>query len=138
MKRVFTGLAAVLFLAVVAQFFLAASGAFDSAPTEEAFQPHRVLGYSIFVLAVVVTVVGAIAQMPRRIVGIAGLAVVLVLVQVMIAEVAKAFGDGSTAGHLIFGLHAVNGLLTMGATETVVQRTRKVTVKPAEPSRVAT
>lgn len=98
MKRVFTGLAALLFLAVIAQFFLAASGAFDSAPTDEAFQPHRVLGYSILILAVVVTVVGAIAQMPRRIVGIAGLAVVLVLVQVVIAEVAKAFGDGSTAG----------------------------------------
>ena len=83
------------------------------------------------------TIVAALARMPRRLIGIAGLAVGLVLVQVVIAEVAKAFGDGTSAGHLVFGLHAVNGLLTMGATETVVQRARKVAVKTAEPSRVA-
>jgi cytochrome b561 len=137
MKRVFTGLAALLFLAVIAQFFLAASGAFDTAPTEEAFQPHRALGYSILILAVVVTVAGAIARMPGRLIGMAGLAVGLVLVQVVIAEVAKAVGDGSSAGHLIFGLHAVNGLLIMGVTETIVQRSRKIAWKPTEPSRVA-
>jgi cytochrome b561 len=137
MKRVFTGLAALLFLAVIAQFFLAASGAFDPAPTEEAFQPHRALGYLILILALVVTVAGAVARMPGRLIGMAGLAVGLVLVQVVIAEVAKAVGDGSTAGHLIFGLHAVNGLLIVGVTATNLRRARKIAWKPAESDRIA-
>jgi cytochrome b561 len=137
MKRVFTGLAALLLLAVIAQFFLAAIGAFDAAPTEEAFQPHRALGYSILILAVVVAVAGAAARMPGRLIGMAGLAVGLVLVQVVIAEVAKAVGDSSSAGHLIFGLHGVNGLLIMGVTETIVQRSRKIAWRPAESDPIA-
>lgn len=137
MKKAFTALAALLLLAVVAQFFLAATGAVDNASTEEAFQPHRMLGYSILVLAVVVTLVGAIARMPGRLVGMAGLAAGLVILQVVIREVAKAIGDGSIAGPVVFGLHAINGLLIMGVTETIVQRSRKVWRKPAEPSRTA-
>jgi hypothetical protein len=35
MRRVFAGLATLLVLVVVAQFFLAASGAFDTAPNDE-------------------------------------------------------------------------------------------------------
>ena len=45
MRKVFAVLATLLVLVVVAQFFLAASGAFDTAPNDESFQPHRALGY---------------------------------------------------------------------------------------------
>lgn len=140
MKKVFTVLAGLLFLAVIVQFFLAATGAFYDAPIAEAFQPHRMLGYAIFVLAIVVTVFGAIARIPGRIVGITGLVVGLVLLQVVIAETAEAIG---AAGHIVFGLHALNALAIMGASETVVQRSRKLAWKPKElgkpeePSRVA-
>lgn len=89
MKRFVTGLAALLFLAVIVQFFLAASDAFDAAPTEEAFGPHRLLGYAVFLFAVVVAVVGAIARLPGRLIGLAALAAGLVLGQVLISELAR-------------------------------------------------
>lgn len=132
MKKVFTVLAAVLLLAVVVQFFLAAMGAFDSAPSEQAFAPHRTLGYVIFFLAIVLTVVGAIARMPGRIIGTAGLVVGLVLLQVVIAEVSQAIG---AAGHIVFGLHAVNAIAIGGVSQTIVQRSRTLAWKPKERSR---
>jgi cytochrome b561 len=128
MRRLFALLAALLVLAVVAQFFLAASGAFDTAPKEESFQSHRALGYVIFLLAVLLTIVGALARMPGRLIGMAGLVAGLTVVQVVIAMLAKAFndtGDTSTAaGQLVFGLHAVNGLFILSTAGTVAKRAR--------------
>jgi hypothetical protein len=137
MKKVFTGMAALLVAAVITQFYLAASGAFNEAPIEESFQPHRMLGYAILVLAILVTIVGAVSRMPGRLIGMAGLVAGLVILQILIREISKAFGDGSTVGHLIFGLHAINGLLIMGVSEEVVRRSRKISWKPAEPVRTA-
>ena len=47
MRKVFAGLAVALALTVVAQFYLAASGAFDPAPADESFGTHRAVGYGI-------------------------------------------------------------------------------------------
>lgn len=130
MKRAFTGLAALLLLAVIAQFYLAASGAYDTAPVEESFQPHRTLGYVILVFALVLTIAAAIARMPRRLVGLAGLVTGLVIGQSVIREVARAFGDGSSGGHLVFGVHAINGLVIIGVIGMIVRQSRKVARKP--------
>jgi hypothetical protein len=73
MRKVLAGLAALLMLAVVVQVFLAAGGAFDTAPKDEAFRPHRVLGYVILLLAMVLTVVAALVRMPGRLIGLCGL-----------------------------------------------------------------
>ncbi|SDI19737.1 DUF6220 domain-containing protein [Nonomuraea jiangxiensis] len=137
MSKVIIGLAGLLLGAVVVQFYLAAVGAFDPAPTEEAFQPHRVLGYSILALAVVVTLVAAVARMPGRLIGTAGLLVGLVLVQALIRQVAASFGDASAVGPFVFGLHAVNGLLIMGVIEMIMRQARQVSQKAAEPTHVA-
>jgi hypothetical protein len=129
MRRTFAVLATVQVLAVVAQFFLAASGAFDTAPNDESFQPHRMLGAGLVLLAVLVTVVAAIARVPGRLIGLSGLIAGLALVQFVIATIAKAFDDGdtsTTAGQLIFGLHAVNGLGIMALAGTVVRRARQL------------
>ncbi|MEU6008155.1 DUF6220 domain-containing protein [Streptomyces sp. NPDC047453] len=128
MRKAFAWLAALLMLAVVAQFFLAASGAFDTAPDDESFKPHRALGYGIVLLAVVLTVVAALARMPRRLIGLSGLVVGLGILQPVIAVIAEAFGDSgdtTTAGRLVFGLHAVNGLLMMSVVRTVLQQARR-------------
>jgi asparagine N-glycosylation enzyme membrane subunit Stt3 len=130
MKRAFTGLAALLLLAVIAQFYLAASGAYDTAPVEESFQPHRTLGYVILVFALVLTIAAAIARMPRRLVGLAGLVTGLVIGQSVIREVARAVGDASSGGHLVFGLHAINGLVIIGVIGMIVRQSRKITRKP--------
>jgi hypothetical protein len=130
MRRVFAGLAALLMLAVVVQFFLAGSGAFDTAPNDEAFRPHRALGYVTVLLAVVLTLVAALIRMPGRLIGLSGLVVGLGILQPVIAVIAKAFGDGedtTAAGQLVFGLHAVNGLVIMSVIRIILQQARELT-----------
>ncbi|WP_280243330.1 DUF6220 domain-containing protein [Nocardia abscessus] len=137
MKRAFTGLAALLLLAVIAQFYLAASGAYDTAPVEESFQPHRTLGYVILVCALVLTIAAAIARMPRRVVGLAGLVTGLVIGQSVIREVARSVGDGASGGNLVFGVHAINGLVIVGVIGMIVRQSRKIARQSAEPVRTA-
>ncbi|MEV0663098.1 DUF6220 domain-containing protein [Actinomadura luteofluorescens] len=137
MRRAFAVLAALLMLAVVAQFFLAASGAFDTAPNDESFRLHRALGYGIVLFAVLVTVVGALARMPGPLIGRSGLVAGLAVLQGVIAAIAKAFEDsgGSTAaGELVFGLHAVNGLAIMAVLGMIIRRARESSA-PAAPAR---
>jgi FtsH-binding integral membrane protein len=140
LRRVFAGLAALLVLVIVVQFFLAASGAFSTAPKDESFQPHRALGYVIFLLPVVMTIVAALARMPGRLIGMAALIAGLTVVQVVIAVLATAFDDtggtSTTAGQFVFGLHAINGLIMLALAMTVAQRARglsrsAVTAQPA-------
>ena len=128
MRRVFAVFAALLVLVVVTQFFLAASGAFDTAPKDESFQPHRALGYAILLFAVLLTIVAALARMPRRLVGMTGLVAGLTVGQALIGALADGFngtdGTSTTAGQLIFGLHAVNGLAVMTVAATVARKAR--------------
>jgi hypothetical protein len=135
MRKVFTGLAILLTVAVLVQFFLAAYSAFDTAPNEEAFQPHRAVGYGILFFAILMTIVAAAARMPGRLIGMTGLVAGLVLVQALIAMIARAFGDAdssTTAGQLVFGLHAINGLIIMGVAGGIARRTRELS-RPAAP-----
>jgi hypothetical protein len=130
MRRTFSGLASILMLAVVVQLFLAGSGAFDTAPNDESFAPHRALGYLILLLAVLLVVGGAVARMPGRLLGMSALVVGLALLQPVIAVVAGGLdesGDGATqAGKLVFGLHAVNGLVIATVLGTLVRRSREL------------
>jgi len=125
-RRLFALLATLLVLVVVAQFFLAASGAFDTAPNDESFQPHRALGYGIVLFAILVTVVAALARMPGRLIGMTALVAGLAVVQGLIRALAAAFNDtgntSTTAGRLIFGLHAVNGLVILALAGNVARR----------------
>jgi hypothetical protein len=128
LRRVFALLATLLVLVVVAQFYLAATAAFDTAPKDESFQPHRALGYGIVLFAIVLTIVAALARMPGRLVGMTGLIAGLGILQPVIAVIADAFGDSAdtstTAGKSVFGLHAVNGLIIMAVAGTVARRAR--------------
>ena len=129
MRRIFAALATLLMLAVVLQFLLAGSGAFDTAPNEESFQPHRTLGYGILLLAVLLTLIAALARMPGRLIGMTGLVAGLALVQPVIRAIASAFGETgdstSTVGELIFGLHAVNGLIIMAVVGMILRQARE-------------
>jgi hypothetical protein len=128
-RKVFTGLMTVLMVTVAVQFFLAASGAFDPAPPDESFGLHRGLGFLILLLALVAIAVGALARMPGHVVGRTGLVLGLVVLQPVIAGVARAVADsdgGSTAGQMVFGLHGVNGLLIMALVATSLRRSRAV------------
>jgi hypothetical protein len=123
MRKAFTGLAMLLMLAVVAQFFLAASGAFDTAPNDESFKPHRALGYGIVLFAVLMTIVAAAARLPGRLIGLTGLVAGLAAVQGVIGAIAKAFGG--TGGEFVFGLHALNALVIVAVIRTVAREARE-------------
>jgi hypothetical protein len=133
MRKTFTGLAGLLMLAVVAQFFLAASGAFDTAPNDESFRPHRALGYGLVLFAVLLTIVAAAARMPGRLIGLTGLVAGLAALQGVIGAVAKAFGD--TGGQVVFGLHAVNALVIVAVIRTIFREARELSASavPAQP-----
>ncbi|NNH74920.1 hypothetical protein HLB23_34580 [Nocardia uniformis] len=137
MKKVFTGMAALLLLAVIAQFYLAAGGAFDTAPNEESFQPHRMLGNAILVFAFVVTIAAAIARMPGRLIGLSGLVAGLAIVQSVIREIAKSLGDGTSASGLIFGLHAINGLVILGVIGMIVRQSQRISWTPVDLARTS-
>ncbi len=115
MRRVCALLATLLVLVVVAQFFLAASGAFDTAPIDESFQPHRGLGYGIILFAILLTIVAALARMPGRLIGMTGLVAGLGVVQALIRRIADALngtGDTSTtAGKAVSKAFADRGIL---------------------------
>jgi hypothetical protein len=108
MRKAFAGLAIVLMLTVVAEFYFAARGGFSTAPRAESYQPHHALGYVIFLLPLVMAIAAALARLPRRLIGLSLLVSGLTSIQVLIAKVAHAAGD--QAGPFIFGLHAVSGL----------------------------
>lgn len=137
MKRVFAGLATLLLLAVVIQFYLAASGAFDTAPNEESFHPHRALGNAIILLAVVLTIAAALARIPGRLIGSAGLVAGSAILQSVIREVAGLVGGSSGTGHVIFGLHAINGLVIVGVLGMIVRQSWQMSREPVQPARTA-
>jgi hypothetical protein len=122
MRKVFLALAGLLLLVVVTQFFFAASGAFGR--SEEAYRPHHIFGYVIFIVAAVVAIVGAMARVRGRLVGEAASVAGLTGLQVIIAEVAGSFDHGSLAGQLIFGCHALTGLAILGVSGLIFRQAR--------------
>jgi hypothetical protein len=128
-RKVFAWSAALLVVVIVVQFFLAASAAFDTAPKDESFQSHRALGYGIVVIALLVTVLAAVARVPGRLVGMTGLIAGLAVVQGLIRALAGAFGETGRAGPLVFGLHAVNALAIMALAMTVTRTARTLATR---------
>ena len=122
MRKVFTGVTALLTLAVIGQFFLAGRGAFSAN-----FDPHRGLGYVTIFLSAAVLLVGALARMPGRILGMFGLVVGLLVLQPMTVTLAEGRDDMSTGG-LVLGLHAVNGAVILGILMRIIHTSRAVSV----------
>ncbi|RIQ34750.1 DUF6220 domain-containing protein [Jiangella rhizosphaerae] len=130
MRKVYLGFAVLILAAVVVQFYLAAVGAFDTAPNDEAFDAHAIFGSILLLLAVVATIVAALARVGGRLIGMTAGIAGLVLLQSLIRVLADAFnesGDTSTtAGTLVFGLHALNGLAIMGLSGRVLADARRL------------
>jgi hypothetical protein len=108
MRKAFAGLALLLFVLVVAQFYFAAAGAGSTGSREAAYRPHHALGYVIFIVPVVMMAVAALGRMPGRLIWMPALVSALTSLQVVIAEQGKSL-DGA-ARSVVFGLHAFNGL----------------------------
>jgi hypothetical protein len=137
-RRVYLSLAGLLMLAVVAQFYFAAVGAFDKPQDDNSFALHSLTGMLIIpVLSLLATVAAALARAPGRLIGLSILPLGLVVVQVLIIVVGNVFSDngGDTttpAALVILGLHAINGLAIMGVAGAVLAGARRLAVAPRE------
>jgi hypothetical protein len=145
MRRVFVVLSGLLFLAILAQFYFAAVGAFDRPQDDDSFALHSIVGMMVIpLLSILATVSAALARAPGRLIGLSLAPLGLVVVQVLIIVVGNAISGGSdedtgAAGLFVFGLHAVNALLVMGAAGAVLRRARafaaeKTTVDTPQPT----
>jgi hypothetical protein len=123
-RRAFAVLAVLQLLIVLAQFYLAATGAFSARPTDEAFEPHKALGYVTFIVPVVMAIVAAAGRLPGRLTGLSALVAGLVTVQVIVAKIAESLGAEGTAGPLLFGLHALAALVIAGVAGDLARRSR--------------
>ena len=99
-------------LAGVTQIFLAGLGAFrlqdQAGAGDSAFAPHRALGFSMGVVALLILVLVVIARPGAR--AIAGSAMLVLLTGLMQSLLA-----GFAEDHVVFGaLHALDGLLILG------------------------
>ena len=93
MRKAFAGLAILLMLVVVAEFYFAARGGFSTAPRAESYRPHHALGYVIFLLPLLMAVVAAVARLPRRLIGLSVLVAGLTAVQGSPATPARSSSD---------------------------------------------
>ena len=133
MRKIFTVLAGLLLVAVVAQFYLAAVGAFARPQDDRSYALHDLNGMVIIpLLALLATAAAALAKAPGRLIGLAILPLGLVIVQLLIVILGRAVSgteDHTTpAGLAILGLHAINGLATMAVAGLVLRRARLLAI----------
>jgi hypothetical protein len=130
-RRVYVTLAGLLVLAVVAQFYLAAVGAFAKPQDDQSFALHMLNGMMIIpALSLLATLFAALARAPGRLIGLTAAPTGLILLQVLITEVGKNLGasteDATTPAALaLLGLHAINGLAIMAVVGITMRRARQ-------------
>lgn len=118
--RFWTG---VLHVLIGVQFFLAGYGALGAGDTAESFSLHIMGGRLIAVVALLGIVFAALARAGGKLVGLSAGVFGLVLLQSVIAVVSV---GGTTAGQIIFGLHAINALMIMGVAEAAGKEAKRV------------
>jgi hypothetical protein len=134
-RRVYLALSGLLLLAILAQFYFAAVGAFAKPQDDNSFALHDLDGSIIIpALSLLLTIVAAVARAPGRLIGLSALPLGLVVVQMLIVALGRALNtsaDQTTpAGLAILGLHAVNGLAIMAVAGTLMRRARELAGAP--------
>jgi Family of unknown function (DUF6220) len=134
MRKLYVGLCALLLAAMVAQFYFAAVGAFARPQRDDSFALHDATGSMIIpALGLLVILAAALARAPGRLIGRSAAPLGLVAVQALIVVLGRALGDGDAttpAGLAILGLHAVNGMATIGVTGMLLRRARAFAAAP--------
>ena len=130
MRRVYVALSGLLLVAVLAQFYFAAVGAFAHPQDDRSYALHGLTGVLVIpIAALLATVAAALARAPGRLIALTLAPVGLVVVQVLIILVGFKL-TGSTedrttpAGLAILGLHALGGLATLGVAGLILTRAR--------------
>jgi hypothetical protein len=144
MRKVFMAVSVLLFLAVLAQFYFAAVGAFDRPRDDDSFALHSITGMAIIpLLSVLATGAAALARAPGRLIALSIAPFGLALVQMLIVVVGDAIAGGddadTTPGSLVvLGLHAINALFLMGVTAQVMRQARALATATATAPRPTT
>jgi hypothetical protein len=135
-RKAYVTLVGLMVLAVVAQFYFAAVGAFAKPQDDQSFALHLMDGMMIIpVLSLLATLVAALARAPGRLIGLTAAPIGLIVLQILITEVGKNLGasteDSTTPAALAFlGLHAINGLAIMAVAGITMRRARQFAATP--------
>ncbi|WP_248964047.1 DUF6220 domain-containing protein [Sphaerisporangium perillae] len=138
MRKIYVALAGVLMLAVLAQFYFAAVGAFAKPQDDSSYALHGMTGMMIIpVLSLLATLAAAASRAPGRQIALTLLPLGLVIVQVLIIVLGRALNDatGNTTpvGLAILGLHAINGMAVIGAAGMVLRQARTLAASSGTP-----
>ena len=129
LRKIFGVMTRLLMVAVAAQFFLAGRGAFTAS-----FDAHRALGIAILVLALVTLIIGALSRAPKGALGTLSAVLGLLVLQPVLAGIGHGVGESSVeTGGLLFGLHAVNGVVVMVLLARSLHRSRPAPAAASTP-----
>jgi hypothetical protein len=135
MRKVFFGFTVLLLVAVLAQFYLATFGAFQT-PHPAPGADDAMIGYHamngtmiIPLVSLLTTIFGALAKAGSRNLWLAIAPVGLVIVQLFVifplAELAGATEEKTTtAGLFVMGFHAIVGVVLLWVSVALVRRAR--------------
>lgn len=130
MRRVYVVIVGLLLASGALQFYFAAVGAFARPQTDDTYSLHLINGRMVFpLLALLAIGAAALAKAPGRLIGRTSLALALAIGQTLIVLLGTAIG-GATEQRTtplslaILGLHAVNAMIIMGVTATVMRQAR--------------
>lgn len=143
MRMAYVVLTRLVGVAILAQFYFAAVGAFDRPQEDGSFGLHSVNGMVVIpVLVLLATGAAALVRAPGKLVGLTVAPLGLLVVQVLIIVLGNAISGGADddttpAGLAILGLHAVNGLVMMAVAGTAARRARELAASARRPAEVS-
>ena len=139
MRRAFVIASGVLLAAFALQFVFAAVGAFTKpAGGDGSYRLHSITGMAVIPLLTLLTILfAALAKAPGKLIGLTALPLGLVVLQALLAALANGLTDASgrttTAGLIVGGLHAVNGIIAVHIVVAVMRGARRLGLPSDEP-----
>jgi hypothetical protein len=140
MRKAFMAASLLLLASLVLQMYFAAVGAFTKPAGDDAFALHSINGMAVIpALTLLTTLFAALSRAPGKLIGLSILPLGLIIVQVLIVVISNAFddpaGNSSPIGLAIAGLHALNGMATMGVAAVVLRGARRLAqARPTAPA----
>jgi hypothetical protein len=132
MRKAFVITSGVLLAAFAFQFVFAAVGAFTKpAGGDGSYRLHSINGMAVIPLLTLLTILfAALAKAPRKLIGLTALPLGLVVLQALLAALATGLtdtsGETTTAGLIVGGLHAVNGIVAVHIVVAVLRGARRL------------
>jgi len=139
MRKAFVITSSLLLVAFALQFVFAAVGAFTKpAGGDGSYRLHSITGMAVIPILTLLTILfAALAKAPGKLIGLTALPLALVVLQALLAGLANgltdAAGQTTTAGLVVGGLHALNGIIAVHIVVAVLRGARKLGSPVVEP-----